>query len=137
MFWDRNGQPMELMAWAKAYGDFEGRVVKRTPFGEFEVLTVWLGTADYEEDPPLIYGTIMRDGGRKYHHETRSATEADALVAHANLERLLLRMPSDAQKARIAERVLAKHEAAWRERVGDAAYEEALEYWRTKFASES
>ena len=81
VFWDRDGNPIDALTWGRMYGDFEGRVIQRTTVGDVDVLTVWLGVDEYDRQPPGIFGTVIHRG-TSVDHETRSATEAEALVAH-------------------------------------------------------
>jgi hypothetical protein len=140
MFFDRHGSRIDVLTWGRMYEDFEGRVIQKTTVGDTVVITVWLGMDEYGTEPPLIFGSVIH-GGKRWEHEARSATEQDALVAHGNLVHLaeqIEKLRNDkALLARTSRKMLEDREAQWRERVGDDAYEEALEYWRVRLTAES
>lgn len=93
-FFDRRGHPMSLMDWGKAFSDPQYRLVKTTEVDGGAVITAWVGLDD-DNDPPLIFGTIVRKPNAEnrdvseYCCETLSATESEALRVH---ERLLERV---------------------------------------------
>ena len=63
MYFDRQGQPMEMMEWARAFGDHEGRIVGQHWVRGWMVSTVWLGINHnfnpFSQGPPLIFGTMI------------------------------------------------------------------------------
>lgn len=62
MYFDRQGQPIDLITWA---GLFEDRVYAQVAFdqvGPFRVSTVWLGlNHNYSGGVPLIFETMIFD----------------------------------------------------------------------------
>jgi hypothetical protein len=139
MYFDRSGDPIDLLTWAAMFEDMPSRVVKVTQVGDAQVITAWVGFDEYDRRPPLIFGSIIRTSGA-YSHEIRSVTEADALVAHETLvgiaERLQKIRDDKAQAAATMVQMLERREQEWRERIGDDAWEEAKDYWREKFTAE-
>ncbi len=83
-FWDRDGCPMELLDWAKAFGDVPGRTLALTQVDDTSIITVWLGVDEDDEVPPRIFGSIAMTSG-EYHDEIRACTQAEAMEAHARL----------------------------------------------------
>lgn len=83
-YFDRNGKPMELMEWARAFEDGAGRVVERTELpGDVSVSTVWLGLDhQFGAGPPLIFETMVF-GGDLDGEQERYSTEAEARTGHA------------------------------------------------------
>lgn len=87
-FYDRQGQPMNLFAWARAYSDYESRLLRRTEISEgVEVITVWQGVDGdpLHLGPPLIFGSVLRTGPHQFSDEVETATEEAALRAHEEL----------------------------------------------------
>jgi hypothetical protein len=88
-YFDRQGAAMSLMDWAKAFEDLQYRFIRTTEVNGGAVITVWSGLNAYDDDPPLIFGTIARTPDGKYCCEIESSTESEALAAHeALLERV-------------------------------------------------
>lgn len=73
---------MSLMDWAKSFTDWEYRLIKSTDVDGGAVITVWVGLNAYDDDPPLIFGTIIRKPDDRFCCEILSATEPEALRAH-------------------------------------------------------
>ena len=60
-YFDRKGQPMELMEWARVH-EADNRVSVDTIEGQ-RVSTVWLGLDHrFDEGPPLIFETMIFGG---------------------------------------------------------------------------
>ena len=81
MYYDRHGEPMDLMAWARAFEDAPARTVARTQVGESTVITMWLGMDEDELVPPRIFGSIIKTG-EAYRSEIRTCTQEEAMQAH-------------------------------------------------------
>lgn len=89
-FYDRQGNPMPMMEWARRYetrGD-EKRVAESTlPNGRW-VSTVWLGIDhSFGSGPPLIFETMVfesEDDLSELDCE-RYSTEAEAVAGHARI----------------------------------------------------
>jgi hypothetical protein len=84
MYYDRDGQPMEMMDWARALE--KDRTVEKTSmwFGLVHVSTVWLGLnhSYLPGQPPLIFETLVffKFGGTG--EMRRYSTEQQALQGH-------------------------------------------------------
>jgi hypothetical protein len=87
-YFDRAGNPITWSRYSELWQNTEYRVVRRTPVGEFNVITAWLGSDrgfGYDEVPPKIFGTIVQAGdGFDDRTETFAANEADAITNHEN-----------------------------------------------------
>lgn len=86
-FYDRQGKPLELMAWARLHEDNAYKIVKQDRIGEEPddvlVSTVWLGSDHrFGGGPPLIFETMIF-GGEHGDYQERFSTEAEALDGHA------------------------------------------------------
>ena len=80
-FYDRKGQPMDLMEWATAFEDTDRKIGDDTINGQ-QVSTVWLGSHyNYGEGPPLIFETMIF-GGPHDQYCDRYSTEEAALAGH-------------------------------------------------------
>jgi hypothetical protein len=82
-FYDRKGQRMELMEWARAFEDRDRKVGDDTIDGQ-RVSTVWLGNdhRGYGDDgPPLIFETMIFGGPHDQYCDRYSNEEA-ALAGH-------------------------------------------------------
>jgi hypothetical protein len=75
-YYDRSGQPMEMMEWVRAFEDIDDRVVDFTLAADGgEVSTVWLGLDhSFGAGPPLIFETMVFGG---------PSTEEEAKAGHA------------------------------------------------------
>lgn len=80
-YFDRDGNPLELMEWAMKFEDLDYKRVAFTELGDLEVSTVWLGTTVSREGPPLIFETIVFGGEDE--RTTRYATLEEAERGHA------------------------------------------------------
>jgi hypothetical protein len=83
---DRQGQPMELMEWARAMENQEYKRVAETtlPDGKW-VSTVWLGLDhNFGGGPPLIFETMVFESpsGDGSLDQDRYSTEAGARAGH-------------------------------------------------------
>lgn len=94
-FYDRQGNPMTLMEWAKRFEGFDAkgiadykRVAETTLINGRWVSTVWLGpTHLFWEGPPLIFETIVFDGYETFHELDcdRYSTEEEARAGHERM----------------------------------------------------
>jgi len=85
-FVDMDGNPMSLGAWAKAYGDVEGRILARDTVisrdgTHVEIRTMWTGV--YENGAQLPFGTAKGEGPTLEVLE-EYATKAEALDRHSH-----------------------------------------------------
>lgn len=68
MYYDRQGNSIDMITWAKLHGDPDYRQIERTvipgPEGERDstVSTVWLGMDHAFEGPKQIFETLVFDG---------------------------------------------------------------------------
>jgi hypothetical protein len=85
IYYDRNGEPMDMMEWIAAFGDIKDRVIAHTPLADGgEVSTVWLGLDhSFGIGPPLIFETMVF-GGPHDQEQWRYSTEEQALTGHRN-----------------------------------------------------
>lgn len=93
LYYDRHGQPMDLMGWASKHEDMDYKVVAQHWIRGWMVSTVWLGI-DHNftmSGPPLIFETMVfppgdesGDGGLYSEEEycERYPTEAAAQAGH-------------------------------------------------------
>lgn len=96
-FYDRKGQPMELMAWAREV-EAEGKHVGNDTIDGQQVSTVWAGLNHrFGEGPPLIFETMIF-GGPHDQYQERYSTEEAALAGHERIE-AALREGRDPQEA--------------------------------------
>ena len=96
MYFDRQGRPITVTEWGRAFEDFPGRLVQHTvmPDSRVEVLTVWLGVdpdLDYDmtseelaSAEPRIFGSVILVD-QAIVKETLTPTEEAARTAHAAL----------------------------------------------------
>jgi hypothetical protein len=64
MYFDREGQPLELFEWADLFERRDYRVVRQTPLGNYGVSTVWIGLSSRMGEPLGTFETaIFKDGG--------------------------------------------------------------------------
>lgn len=83
MYYDMQGNPMELLTWAKLFESAERRIGQNI-IGYVEVSTVWIGL-DHNMSgcgPPLIFETMVF-GGPHDQWQARYATLAEAEAGHA------------------------------------------------------
>jgi hypothetical protein len=61
VYYDRKGQPMEMLAWARAMEDTAGRIVAQHWVRGWMVSTVWMGLNHrfFGAGPPLIFETMI------------------------------------------------------------------------------
>ncbi len=96
-YFDRKGQPMEMMDWARRYEKAD-RVVAKDIIEDQRVSTVWLGLDHrFGEGPPLIFETMIF-GGPHDEYCDRYCTEEAALTGH-NRTVAALREGRDPQEA--------------------------------------
>jgi hypothetical protein len=90
-YFDRKGEPLDLMRFAVLFEDDDYRRVGFDEVGPFEVSTVWLGL-NHRHGPgtPLIFETmVFRKGSRADLDGDRYATEREAKEGHKRfVERL-------------------------------------------------
>lgn len=96
-FWSRQGEPMELMEWARAYADAAIRCVAIDSDGPDHpmVSTIWEGMSrplvlHEESGPSGTFETafVTVDGHAEHHF--RTTTEEEALEIHAEWCRVFL-----------------------------------------------
>ena len=93
MYYDKQGNPLELMEWANLYEESRdyGRV-GQTTVGKTTVSTIWIGLdmgLSRWAGPPLIFETMMftEDGVEDF--QARYATLEQAQAGHANTVKAL------------------------------------------------
>lgn len=92
LYWDRNGNPIDVHQWAALKTDTTYRTVRRDRLDNGDtIITAWLGIDQLSEPEPHIFGTIARaaDGSWYDHLERFSTSERDALERHDELYREL------------------------------------------------
>jgi len=105
LHFDRQGNPLETLEWARLFEDRDGRIVSQVelPNGKW-VSTVWIGTGmGYGDSRPLIFETMVFPtaiGGRDLDCE-RYATEAEALAGHAEMVKKWRVRPNKRLKKRV------------------------------------
>jgi hypothetical protein len=86
-YYDRKGNPMEMLEWAKAL-ETERRVDATTlPDGKW-VSTVWVGlNHQFGDGPPLIFETMVFPSDHDMHDldSDRYATEEEAIFGHQRM----------------------------------------------------
>lgn len=81
-YFDRQGRPMEMMEWARAYEKWENKIVAQSSVGDVKVSTVWLGLNHrFGDGPPLIFETMIF-GGDLDQEQWRYSTEEEAMDGH-------------------------------------------------------
>ena len=59
-YYNRQGQPIDMMTWARSAEDIESKRVAETTVGKLWVSTVWLGLDHaFMGGPPLIFETMI------------------------------------------------------------------------------
>jgi len=92
MYYDRQGQPIEMMDWARKMEDHEYKVVAQHWVRGWMISTVWLGI-DHgfgRGGPPVIFETMIfppgdesgEDGALSEEYQDRYATETAAQAGH-------------------------------------------------------
>src|SRR5262245_17445389 len=62
MHWDRQGNPLDLMEWARLMEDPEYRRIADTTIGDYWISTVWLGIDHgFGMGVPIIFETMIFD----------------------------------------------------------------------------
>ena len=85
LYYDREGQPMELMEWAQAIEAGRNVVAKTKLSGGVEVSTVWIGlNHQWGDGPPLIFETMVF-GGAMDQEQNRYSTETEAKAGHREM----------------------------------------------------
>ena len=81
-YYNRRGEPMTMMEWARSFEDIESRIVGKTTVGDAEVSTVHLGLDhQFGDGPPLIFETMIF-GGEHSDYQWRYSTEEQAQAGH-------------------------------------------------------
>lgn len=82
-YYDIDGNPMEMMAWALSLeGPGDARKIGADTIGDVTVSTVWLGLDHrFGEGPPLIFETMVF-GGPDSDWQDRYTTKEQALAGH-------------------------------------------------------
>ena len=84
-YYDRAGEPIEMMDWAHRFEDFDYKQVAQDDVGDVRVSTVWLGLDhNFGDGPPLIFDTMIF-GGQRDEDCFRYPTEEEALAGHARV----------------------------------------------------
>lgn len=93
-YYDRAGNPVDLVSWSRTFGDVDSRRVDRTTVGEdVSVSTVHLGLDhNWGDGPPLIFETMVFGGEHdqwcdRYSTEEQAQQGHDAVVAWLRGER--------------------------------------------------
>lgn len=82
-FYSIDGEPLELMEWARRVEDGASRIIGRDDRGDVSVSTVWLGLDHrYGVGPPLIFETMIF-GGEHDQDQWRYSTREEAEAGHA------------------------------------------------------
>ena len=86
-YYDRQGNPLTLMQWAKLVENFDYKVVAQTEVGFDRVSTIWLGlNHNWWGGPPLIFETMIFWFCPDQHDDEqecwRYPTEEAALAGH-------------------------------------------------------
>ena len=86
-YYDRQGNPLTLMQWAKLVANFDYKVVAQTEVGFDRVSTIWLGlNHNWWGGPPLIFETMIFWFCPDQHEDDqecwRYPTEEAALAGH-------------------------------------------------------
>ena len=81
MYYDRQGNPMDVMDWATLFE--EERHIGNDRIGDVYVSTVWIGiNHQWGDGPPLIFETMIF-GGEHDQYQERYSTEEEAVEGHA------------------------------------------------------
>lgn len=84
-YYDRDGTPMTMMAWAMKLESAEARDVAFDEMGDVHVSTVWIGlNHNWGSGAPLIFETMIF-GGVNDQYQERYATEEQALAGHERI----------------------------------------------------
>lgn len=93
-FFDREGQPLELLDWARLYEDVEYRQVALDEAGKYSVSTVWQGFNHRLEGGNYFETAVWLTAGGVSYGEFRiissCALEGEALAKHAQTVALFL-----------------------------------------------
>lgn len=87
LYYDRQGQPISLMTWARLLENWDYKRVRRTKLGHprTKVLSaVWLGLDHNfrDEGPPLLFETMLFGRDFRELGMWRWSTEEDARIGH-------------------------------------------------------
>ena len=84
-YFDRNGEPLELMGWCALIELGDYKIVRQESVGDYWISTVWLCiNHNYGSGPPHIFETMVFGEGNEKYCE-RYATEAEALAGHLRI----------------------------------------------------
>lgn len=90
-YYDRQGTVIDLLEWARLFGDYSYKRVARTtitsaadPGNTFNVSTVWMGIdSGFGHGPPVIFETMVFSSSQELEHDCqRYPTEEQALRGH-------------------------------------------------------
>jgi hypothetical protein len=85
MFYDREGNAIDLMEYAAKFENRDYQCVKRDEVNGVTVSTVWLGCDHaFGHGPPRIFETMVF-GGELDGEQVRYGTEAEAVAGHAEM----------------------------------------------------
>lgn len=79
-YYDRQGQPIDMMTWARMFEDEAVKLVARTEVGEVLVSTVWIGL-----DHSFGTGSSGPAPGRADHRRPSSRRSGAALAGHERM----------------------------------------------------
>lgn len=89
LFFDRQGQPVEVLDWARKFEELDYRFVADQQVRGWRVVTIWVGidsgTGFIMGGPPAIFETAVfpaGDGDADYDGQVRYATEEAARAGH-------------------------------------------------------
>lgn len=90
MYYDKDGQPIDLKKWGELWEDFSYRLIQQDKVNGKFISTVWLGSNHrfIGEGAPLIFETmVFPDDEDNWEEEEmyRYATEAEAKATHQML----------------------------------------------------
>jgi len=86
LFYDRQGNPIDVNKWNEYFGNLDYKIVARDVLDDGKVVsTVWLGTNhNYGDGPPAIFETMIFESEDNFSdlYMDRYSTEAEALEGH-------------------------------------------------------
>lgn len=86
-YYNRDGEPVTPLQWARDFENSESRRVDFTEIGDVEISTVFLGlNHQFGDGPPLIYESMVFGGSldgecQRYTTETQARAGHTAMVA--------------------------------------------------------
>lgn len=81
MYYDIDGNPLELLDWARLFEDDEYKRIAATHVGDVWISTVWLGLnhSPWGHGPPVIFETMIFP---EQEYQVRTSTKEAALAEH-------------------------------------------------------